>query len=77
MSEVLPVKIEKMSCVAGNRYLLQNIDWEIHKGDHWLLFGMNGCGKTTLLSIVAGFKKHDTGRVELFGKPFNEQNTLD
>ena len=76
MSEILPVKIDNMSCIAGNRYILKNINWEIHKGDHWLLFGMNGCGKTTLLSIVAGFKSHDLGNVEVFGEDFNKTNIL-
>lgn len=76
MSEVLPVKIENMSCVAGNRYLLQNINWEVHQGDHWLVFGMNGCGKTTLLSIVAGFKAQNMGKIEIFGETFSDKNIL-
>ncbi len=76
VTEVLPVKIKNMYCTVGNRYLLQNINWEIKKGEHWLLFGMNGCGKTTLLSIVAGFKQHDGGSVELFGESYNNSNTL-
>ncbi len=77
MTDLLPVKIENMYCTAGNRYLLQNINWEIKKGEHWLLFGMNGCGKTTLLSIVAGFKQHDGGTVQLFGESYNDKNTLE
>lgn len=76
LTEILPVKINNMYCTAGNRYLLQNINWEIKKGEHWLLFGMNGCGKTTLLSIVAGFKQHNGGTVELFGEIYNNNNTL-
>lgn len=76
MAEMMPVKIKNMSCVAGNRYLLQNINWEIKKGEHWLLFGMNGCGKTTLLSIVAGFKAHNSGTVEVFGEAYDKDNVL-
>ena len=77
MTDVLPVKLQNMSCTAGNRYLLQNINWEIKKGEHWLLFGMNGCGKTTLLSVVAGFRRHDTGNVEIFGEQYTGKNILD
>ncbi len=76
MTDVLPVKIQNMSCTAGNRYLLRNINWEIKKGEHWLLFGMNGCGKTTLLSVVAGFRRHDTGTVEIFGDQYAGKNIL-
>lgn len=76
MATEIAVKVENMYCTAGNRYLLQNINWEIKKGEHWLLFGMNGCGKTTLLSIIAGFRQHDGGTVEVFGESYKNDNVL-
>lgn len=50
------IRTEKLCCQAGHRYLLRDVNWEVKRGQHWVVFGMNGCGKTTLLSIVAGFK---------------------
>lgn len=68
------VKAEHLSCQSGRRYLIHDINWEIEKGDHWIVFGMNGCGKTTLLSIIAGFKGETAGKLEVFGEAYNEKN---
>lgn len=71
------VKAEHLSCQSGRRYLIHDINWEIQKGDHWIVFGMNGCGKTTLLSIIAGFKGETSGRLEVFGETYNSENIFE
>ena len=62
--------VSGLSLKSGRRYLLQNITWCVPKGENWLVFGMNGCGKTTLLSILAGFKQPTAGRLTLLGDTF-------
>lgn len=32
----------------GTKYILKNINWNIEQGDRWILFGLNGCGKTKI-----------------------------
>lgn len=71
------IALKNVSCKAGYRYLLKDITWNVKPGEHWVVFGMNGCGKTTLLSIVAGFKHFTGGTVELFGEQFSNENILD
>lgn len=46
------VKLNKVSIRYGERVILKDLDWEIHKGDKWALSGDNGSGKSTLLSLV-------------------------
>ncbi len=36
----------------GNRIILNRINWQVEKGDKWLLSGRNGAGKSMLLSLV-------------------------
>lgn len=36
----------------GERTILRNLDWTVHRGQHWALTGQNGAGKSTLLSLV-------------------------
>ncbi len=36
----------------GERVILNNISWKVHRGDKWLLSGRNGAGKSMLLSLV-------------------------
>ena len=70
------IKTNKLCLQSGKRYLLQDIDWEVKRGEHWLVFGMNGCGKTTLLGTVAGFKSQTSGILEVFGQQYNNKNIL-
>jgi molybdate transport system ATP-binding protein len=34
--------------------VLQGIDWQLERGEHWGVVGGNGAGKTTFLSLIAG-----------------------
>jgi molybdate transport system ATP-binding protein len=38
----------------GNKFVLQEIDWEVKKGEKWALMGPNGSGKSSLLSLITG-----------------------
>lgn len=48
----------------ADKRVLQNIDWEIKKGDFWSVRGSSGVGKTTLLRILLGLERADAGTVE-------------
>ncbi len=71
------IEITDLACQSGRRYLVNHINWRVKKGEHWILFGLNGCGKTTLLSIVAGFKGQTKGKVAVFGEEYNDDNIFD
>ncbi len=49
-------------------WALQNISFQLKKGDAMGLIGPNGSGKTTLLRIVAGLIKPDTGSLTIRGR---------
>ena len=46
------LQIENAELKIGERTLIRNLNWTIHKGEKWLLTGANGSGKTTLLSLL-------------------------
>ena len=48
---------------------LQNVDLTIPAGQFVALVGASGCGKTTLLDILSGLLKMQTGEVLLAGRP--------
>ena len=68
--------MHKLCCKAGRQYLLQDIDWEITRGEHCLVFGLNGSGKTTLLSIASGYKMPTSGQLSVFGQSYTNSNIL-
>lgn len=51
---------------------LQNVNLDIQKGEFISLIGHSGCGKSTVLNIVAGLYQATTGGVVLNGKEVNE-----
>jgi molybdate transport system ATP-binding protein len=48
------VKMVNTNIMYNNRKILDNINWEVKKGEHWNLAGHNGSGKSTLLSLING-----------------------
>ncbi|HEV2353373.1 MAG TPA: ATP-binding cassette domain-containing protein, partial [Puia sp.] len=36
----------------GDAHILQNIDWQVRRGERWSVSGPNGAGKSTLLSLI-------------------------
>ena len=44
------VKLNKVSIRYGDRTILKELDWTVHRGEKWALSGENGAGKSTLLS---------------------------
>jgi len=66
------IKIEGLSksYVSGNKALkvLDNIDLFINPNSFTTIIGPSGCAKSTLLQIVAGLVKADSGRVIIDGQ---------
>lgn len=76
MTDAPIIAVKNLSCLSGSQYLLHNITWHVHRGEQWVVFGRNGCGKTTLLSIIAGYKSYSSGTLEVFGQAYTAQNIL-
>src|SRR5438445_10490112 len=54
---------------AAPSRILAGIDLDIGKGELFCLLGASGCGKTTLLNILAGFETASAGALLLDGVP--------
>lgn len=70
------VELKGLSSRAGAHYLLYDINWEVKPGEQWVVFGRNGCGKTTLLSTIAGYRQFTDGTLKVFGEEYTEENIL-
>lgn len=63
------LRITAVSKRFGGVLALDHIDWDVLPGEVHCLVGENGCGKSTLIKIVAGVHAPDPGsRIELAGE---------
>lgn len=68
-------KIIEMNNVSWRRQgktILQDLSWEVQRGEHWAVLGLNGAGKTTLLNMVNGYIWPTTGEVTVLGNEFGK-----
>jgi zinc transport system ATP-binding protein len=60
--------LEGVHFAYGSQFVLEDADFDIHKGESVCMVGPNGGGKSTLIKLMLGLLKPDAGRVLLFGE---------
>ncbi|MCE1195083.1 sugar ABC transporter ATP-binding protein [bacterium] len=76
MSEIF-LRASNIHKSFGGVEALSGVDLEIRKGEIHCLAGENGCGKSTLIKIISGVYKPDSGSVEIDGRIFKHVGTTD
>jgi iron complex transport system ATP-binding protein len=64
--------LEEVSLKREGKWILQNVNWNIEKGEHWVLFGLNGAGKTAILNMLNAEYFPTKGKVTVLGKEFGK-----
>ncbi len=59
------LQIKNISKSFHNVITVRDVSFSIYRGELFSLLGQSGCGKTTLLRMLAGFEMPDTGRIFL------------
>jgi lipopolysaccharide export system ATP-binding protein len=65
------IKLEKISLSFGKRQILENINFDINKGEILGMLGPNGVGKSTIFNLITGLIKPDYGSIVI-----NNENVL-
>ena len=76
MPKILKITGLEKTYTSGNKQLtvLQNITFDVEKGQTFSIVGPSGSGKTTLLGLCAGLDEPNSGYVELCGQDLNDLN---
>jgi iron complex transport system ATP-binding protein len=72
MSEVLAVS--GLTIRRGDNALLRDVSWRINSGEHWVILGPNGCGKTSLLKALTGFLSPTAGEFSVLGRRYGRSD---
>lgn len=73
------VRVEDVSFQYANEniYALQNISFQVYKGEWVTIVGHNGSGKSTLAKLLIGLLPSTSGTIHVCGIPLNEETVWD
>jgi iron complex transport system ATP-binding protein len=68
MADRQPIlEVRALSVVRGGQSILKNISWRVDAGQHWVILGANGSGKTSLLSALTAYLTPSSGEIDVLG----------
>jgi len=71
------IQIDKLAFSYGTKEVLRNISMDLEPGRIYGLLGENGVGKTTLLTLLCGLKKTQSGTISADGHdPYKREPVL-
>ena len=68
MKEILNYK--NITFKRDGRKILKDINWKVCESENWALLGLNGSGKSTILSMIPAYTFATSGELSVFGKTF-------
>ncbi|MEM0969270.1 MAG: ATP-binding cassette domain-containing protein [Verrucomicrobiota bacterium] len=66
--------LDSIRLQRGGQIILNDVSWNIEPGEHWVILGANGSGKSSLLQVVAGIQHPTSGTMDLLGCRFGRGN---
>ncbi|MBT0910350.1 ABC transporter ATP-binding protein [Streptococcus lutetiensis] len=67
---MIQLSLSNVSLERQNKKLLNNVTWQVNKGEHWAILGLNGSGKTSLLKLITAEYWTSQGSMEVLGNQF-------
>jgi phospholipid/cholesterol/gamma-HCH transport system ATP-binding protein len=64
------IRVEGLTLAYGGSMVLQDVGFDVDRGDVFIIMGVNGSGKSTLLKFMIGLKPPVKGRVLYDGVSF-------
>ena len=61
LDKEIKLSVQNVNKTYDGKKVLNNISFEVQKGEFLAILGLSGCGKTTLLRILIGLEKQDNG----------------
>ena len=74
MKQDIVINIEGLTKTYDEFIAVNEISFDVNKGEVFALLGPNGAGKTTTVEIIECLKTPDNGKVEIFGINLKDKN---
>ena len=71
LAPMTPVlEVSGLHVARGRTAILRGVDWRVAPGEHWVILGANGSGKTSLLKSLTGFLSPTAGEISVLGQRY-------
>lgn len=70
---MVSLELKNVSLKRNGKWLLQSVDWQVNKQEHWVLYGLNGAGKTALLNMLCSYYFPTSGEMTVLGHVFGKE----
>jgi iron complex transport system ATP-binding protein len=71
------LEVSNLRVTRGKTPILRGVDWRVRPGEHWVILGANGSGKTSLLKSLTGFLSPTAGEITVLGQRYGESDWRD
>ena len=68
------LSLRDLTIQRGPVRILDRVTWTVAPGQHWVILGANGSGKTSLLSALTGYLSPTSGDITVLGQTFGESD---
>ena len=75
--EDITLKVDHLKAGYDGKTILNDISFDVKKGEIRMILGSSGCGKSTLMNNILKLYKSESGTITYFGKQFGAKEGLD
>lgn len=72
MREAAVIEVRDLTMAYGGRVVMQDLGFQVRRGEIFVIMGGSGCGKSTLLKHLIGLKRPAEGTILFDGEEFGE-----
>lgn len=69
--------MKNVSVIRSGKRIIDDLTWDVHLGERWVVIGPNGAGKSTLLSLLSSYLFPSAGELEVLGRAFGRSDITD
>jgi iron complex transport system ATP-binding protein len=64
------LEVNNLRVARGETTILDHVNWNVNRGEHWVILGANGSGKTSMLKALTGYLSPTAGGLSLLGRRY-------
>ncbi|HEX4349853.1 MAG TPA: ABC transporter ATP-binding protein [Verrucomicrobiae bacterium] len=68
------LSVQNLHIERNRTVILHGVNWRVERGQHWVILGANGSGKTSLLSALTGYLMPTGGEISLLGETYGRSD---